>query len=380
MAKVSIKSEKITAFGGIFFVLDKFDRILSSVIDSHLGLRSKLIGYQYSEIIRAIFSVFCCGGDCMEDLNLYLKDVLAERPHTRVPSADTVLRGIEELATENISYTVEKTGNVYDFNTAEKLNQLLIKLLLATGQLAEGGEYDVDFDHQFLEAEKYDSKRTYKGFDGYSPGVFTIGGLIAYLENRDGNANVRFMQAETHRRFFEMMRSFGIHVRSFRADCGSCSKEIVSEIEKHCRHFYIRANRCSSLYNDIFALRGWKTEEINGIQFELNSILVEKWEGKCYRLVIQRQRRTCGDLDIWEGEYTYRCILTNDYKSSARDIVEFYNLRGGKERIFDDMNNGFGWNRLPKSFMAENTVFLLLTALIQMYSFTNFCTTFCTTF
>ena len=380
MAKVSIKSEKITAFGGIFFVLDKFDRILSSVIDSHLGLRSKLIGYQYSEIIRAVFSVFCCGGDCMEDLNLYLKDVLTERPHTRVPSADTVLRGIEELATENISYMVEKTGNVYDFNTAEKLNQLLIKLLLATGQLAEGGEYDVDFDHQFLEAEKYDSKRTYKGFDGYSPGVFTIGGLIAYLENRDGNANVRFMQAETHRRFFEMMRSFGIHVRSFRADCGSCSKEIVSEIEKHCRHFYIRANRCSSLYNDIFALRGWKTEEINGIQFELNSILVEKWEGKCYRLVIQRQRRTCGDLDIWEGEYTYRCILTNDYKSSARDIVEFYNLRGGKERIFDDMNNGFGWNRLPKSFMAENTVFLLLTALIQMYSFTNFCTTFCTTF
>ena len=52
----------------------------------------------------------------MEDLNLYLKDVLAERPHTRVPSADTVLRGIEELATENISYTSEKTGNVYDFN------------------------------------------------------------------------------------------------------------------------------------------------------------------------------------------------------------------------------------------------------------------------
>ena len=45
MAKVSKKSEKITAFGGIFFVLDKFDRILSSVIDSHLGLRSTLITY-----------------------------------------------------------------------------------------------------------------------------------------------------------------------------------------------------------------------------------------------------------------------------------------------------------------------------------------------
>ena len=79
------------------------------------------------------------------------------------------------------------------------------------------------------------------------------------------------------------------------------------------------------------SLTDWQSVEINGIEFELNSILVEKWKGKLYRLVIQRQRRTERELDIWEGEYTYRCILTNDYESSARDVVEFYNLRGGKE-------------------------------------------------
>ena len=45
VAKVQQKSEIISAFGGIFFVLDRFDRILSSVIDSHLGLRSTLIAY-----------------------------------------------------------------------------------------------------------------------------------------------------------------------------------------------------------------------------------------------------------------------------------------------------------------------------------------------
>ena len=54
-------------------------------------------------------------------------------------------------------------------------------------------------------------------------------------------------------------------------------------------------------------------------------------------------------------------MLTNEDEATTRDIVEFYNKRGGKERIFDDMNNGVGWSRLPKSFMAENTVFLLLT-------------------
>ena len=31
------------------------------------------------------------------------------------------------------------------------------------------------------------------------------------------------------------------------------------------------------------------------------------------------------------------------------------------------MNNDFGWDRLPKSFMAENTVFLLLIALIRNF-------------
>ena len=95
MAKIQQKSEKISAFGGIFFVLDKFDRILSSVIDSHLGLRSKLVGYQYSEIIRAIFSVFCCGGDCMEDLNLYLKDVLTtlEMTKAKIPPEFNSLTG-----------------------------------------------------------------------------------------------------------------------------------------------------------------------------------------------------------------------------------------------------------------------------------------------
>ena len=128
-----------------------------------------------------------------------------------------------------------------------------------------------------------------------------------------------------------------------------------------------RANRCGSLYDSLLALRGWKRKEINGIEYEVNSILTEKWEDKTYRLVIQRVRRMNGDLDLWEGEYTYRCILTNDYTSTNREIVEFYNLRGDKERIFDDMNNGFGWARLPKSFMAENTVFLLLTALIRNF-------------
>ena len=284
----------------------------------------------------------------------------------RTCSSDTILRAIKELTQENISYTSDK-GKTYDFNTADKLNALLIKALVSTGELNEVETYDVDFDHQFLETEKYDAKPTYKKFLGYRPGVYVIGDMIVYVENSDGNTNVRFYQAETHKEILCPTGSQQHPCESLQSRLWFVLEGNFRGKERHCTHFYIRANRCSSLYDDLFSLRGWKTEEINGIQFELNSILVEKWEGKCYRLVIQRQKRMDGELDLWEGEYTYRCILTNDYDSSTRDIVEFYNKRGGKERIFDDMNNGFGWNRLPKSFMSENTVFLLLTALIHNF-------------
>ena len=144
MTKIQIKSEKLTPFGGFFSIMEQFDSILSSVIDSTLGLRCKSFGYRYSEIIRSLMSIYFCGGSCIEDVTTHLMNHLSLHP-------------------------------------------------------------------------------------------------------------------------------------------------------------------------------------------------------------------------------TYRCILTNDYESSVREIVEFYNLRGGKERIFDDMNNGFGWDRLPKSFMAENTVFLLLTTLIRNF-------------
>ena len=36
---------------------------------------------------------------------------------------------------------------------------------------------------------------------------------------------------------------------------------------------------------------------------------------------------------------------------------------GSAEQVFDRQNNDFGWAHLPKSFMNQNTVFLLLTAM-----------------
>lgn len=79
----------------------------------------------------------------MEDVSSYLKSHLLLRPHTGVPSSDTILRGISELSTDNVTYTSDR-GISYDFNISEKLNALLVDLLIGTGQLKSGAMYDMD--------------------------------------------------------------------------------------------------------------------------------------------------------------------------------------------------------------------------------------------
>ena len=105
MAKIQIKSEKLTPFGGFFSIMEQFDSTLSTVIDKTLSLRCRSSGYRYSEIIRSLMSIYFCGGSCIEDVTTHLMNHLSLHPTLRTCSSDTILRAIKELTKENISYT-----------------------------------------------------------------------------------------------------------------------------------------------------------------------------------------------------------------------------------------------------------------------------------
>lgn len=77
-------------------------------------------------------------------------------------------------------------------------------------------------------------------------------------------------------------------------------------------------------------------------------------------------------LDMFTGDtYIYRSILTNDYQGTEKEVIEYYNARGASEKIFDEMNNDFGWKHLPFSFLNENCSFMIITAMVKnFYKFT----------
>jgi len=241
------------------------------------------------------------------------------------------------------------------------------------GLIKEGSAVDMDFDHQFIPAHKYDAKYSYKGDYGYFPGWATVGGIFVGGENRDGNANVKFHQADTLNRIMTRMKGIlKVTINRFRADCGSFSKEIIQTVEKHCNLFYIRANNCADRYEELRNHADWKGVEIGYEKCDLASFDFNDFiEGKTYRLVAQRTPKKDSDgkieKDMFGIVYVYRCIITNDRESSEKDVVTFYNKRGQSEKNFDVQNNDFGWAHLPFSFLEENTVFMLVTAMLKNF-------------
>lgn len=84
-------------------------------------------------ILLNLTNVFLSGGNVVEDISTHLGEHLKEIPNNKVPSPDTVLRGLKELTTDNTIYTSD-SGISYNYNINKDLNTLNVKSLLHTTQ------------------------------------------------------------------------------------------------------------------------------------------------------------------------------------------------------------------------------------------------------
>jgi uncharacterized protein Veg len=338
-------------------------------------MRVKTFGFSYSDIFTNHLAIYFNGGDCTEDVNDHLREHLQNVRGMNVCSADTILRGVKELAADTLYLENPDSGVKHEFNLNPKLNDLMVKALKQTGQLKRSKPYDLDYDNQVQPTEKYDAEKTYKKTYGYQPGIASINNMPVYIEGRNGNSPAKYLQAETLERTFTSLDGNGIKIGRFRADSASYQKEVVSVVERNSRSFYIRAKRCAKMDDMIGSVpKGdWEKIRLDTQEMEVAGIPDYRPFGgdKPYKLVISRIRRRDAQTDMFSGEaYTYRGILTNDLESSNKDTVAFYNARGESERIFDLMNNDFGWAKMPCSFLSENTAFMIMTAIYaNFYSY-----------
>lgn len=369
---ITKSADQITPFGGLNFVVESFHQSgLAKLIDRALGPRVQSRGYSYSDIFANQLAIFMAGGDCAEDLAEHLRGPAAHIPGLELCSPDTLLRGIKELAQPTCERVHPDSGVRHPFNINAPLNDLLIRALRTTGQLQPGRGYDLDYDNQIIAAEKWDATRTYKQCEGYQPGVGSIEGLPVYIEGRGGHSQATFEQSETLRRMFARLEAHRVHIGRFRADVASYQQQVVEVVAAHSDRFYIRARRSAAMEQQIGRLEeaDWRPVRLGIQQMQVAAMPWQPFgESTTYRLIVSRLPRSDRQTGVFGGQaYTWRAILTDDWQTAPEQIVAFYNQRGAAERVFDQMNNDFGWSRLPCSLLAQNTAFMIITALIANF-------------
>jgi hypothetical protein len=170
-------------------------------------------------------------------------------------------------------------------------------------------------------------------------------------------------------RCYTLLNENKLYVNRSRPDAGSYGEEIIKVVAKYSQLFYIRANKCESLAEEIRQVTDWQTVEINFKKYQVASVPFTNFLAEQnYRLVVMREKTGDPQPDLFEGEkFNYRSILTNDRKSCEKEVIDYYNQRGASEKTFDIQNNDFGWNRLPTSDMNSNTAYLILTAMLKNF-------------
>ena len=100
----------------------------------------------------------------------------------------------------------------------------------------------LDFDHQFIETEKYDAKPTYKKFLGYRPGVAVIGDLIVGIIRNFYKAIIR-----------------RLHVKKYGLNATSRIKAFVfrfisvpAKWIRTSRRYVLNIYTCNNAYADVF--------------------------------------------------------------------------------------------------------------------------------
>jgi len=334
-------------------------------IRDELGHRSPNAIFSYSDLILSRCYTAFCGGDCAEDIG-YVKNSFEYLKGFKVPSPDTILTMETELSTPAMEL-VSPGGSNNKININDRLNNLLIKTAVHLGVLSsDKQDYCLDFDHQFIATEKYDTTHSYKRQRGYFPAVASIENTPVYIENRNGNSNVQFNQLDTLQRTFGLLKENGIKPERCRMDCGSYIKEVCDWLEDGGKKFYIRAEQSEHLLFEASLNENWKEITIGINKYETTSITYQFGKHQ-HRIVCYRWSNKTGQTNAITGDANcYLFIITNDGQWDEQTIIEFYNQRGNSERLFDIQNNDFNWKKMPYSFLEQNTVYLIIMAICNV--------------
>jgi hypothetical protein len=355
MANIKLSSNKITSFGGLFFISDVLKKQqVSKLINDQLGERPPQSTYYNSDIILSLYNTLLLGGDCLEDIGK-LHDFYKGNAHFQLPSPDTAANVCRNFAQEN-DIVFSQSGSENRINNCFFPNNLIKELL---AKKADKETMDtLDIDTSVFKNEKADGGYTYNGKFGYNPIAATINKFVVDVELRSGNASPKLQIHQYTLRIIQELKDKGIHIKKVRIDSAGYNFDLMEDLKEMGIDFYIRAVTCEENKRLYGKIEKWEQIKQNKQTIEIGEVM---WNG--FRLVVIRKSNKTGQIDMTSQTcFDYHAIITNDTKSITEIVFNFYAKRGGSERIFDYLNNDFGWAKLPFNNMPENAVWMCFCA------------------
>ncbi|PHR46749.1 MAG: hypothetical protein COA32_09715 [Fluviicola sp.] len=397
--KARRSNRKITPFGGAIPVLKQIKSFkIAEQIRECLGTRVKQAKYGYDDVIISWMLTNLCGGFRLDHITKLRKN-LDIIPGLKLPSHDTLGRVMKSLATDVLKESgvhrskrgyreaMRKGSKTYkrvthrETNDNEQMNILLASITSKIGLLNKNKKYDLDLDATTIYTEVREAKKNKNKEKCFAPMVACIDNLPVYIEMRNGNVAPGARILESTQKCIENLEKNEISIGRVRMDRGAYHGPTFDYLHKNGIHFVVGARKSkklmetlntddSNVWNKVYiqtSLYDWDCETTD-LEWKISG------SNETYRLIVLRMDRkrdtvrkgqygTTPMTWIYGGQYAYKLIITNDWNSSAKELVEFYNQRGTSERNFDTMKNDFGWKLPPFSNMNENTVFLIIAAI-----------------
>ena len=146
-AKIQLKSDLVGTFGGIFLMLDHFNKAgLDKLVDKLLGNRRFNAKYSYSDIFKTLLATYATNGSCIEDSRRISGQISEKSQDYRLCSPDILLNSFKELCTGS-SASHSESGIEYRFNHNPALTSLAVKGLIQCGQVDTKTAHVFDYDN-----------------------------------------------------------------------------------------------------------------------------------------------------------------------------------------------------------------------------------------
>jgi hypothetical protein len=161
---------------------------LGNLLNENLPCLPVQSKYQWKDILYSFWSIYFCGGDCIEDLSGNFYHHLRQNPFLKTPSPDRVLERFKKLSFPKENFSVPRGISNHEFSFNDPLNKLNLQILKKI-RFNVDEKLTLDYDNTLLFNDKADSRWSYKNRSGYCSGVGIIGKNLVFIENRNGNSD-----------------------------------------------------------------------------------------------------------------------------------------------------------------------------------------------